>query len=506
MTYLAYIRKSRLRPNERTVSIDEQQAKALAWAGQSGVELEWFIDVDQSGRTEARAEWQRLLGRLPDPDVRGVVVYNYTKTHRNVRNYLRFYDEQIEPLNKELIDLSDPHLSLTNADGRMKATIIAAVAEHHANKTAELISASLHHVKHHQGRYIGALPFGTERDPDTGHLIPSTATYLYHPATGQARPDDGSIPDGWEVRRYYDALRHLYEIYAGDEMSYATLARRANAAGWRYNSRQNRGPLPFYKRGVQSIIRNAFLYASGLQPDGWTAQHEPILTPELCQQVQARAATRATTRDPRPATDRRIYLLTGLIYCGACGARLSGSTPNPGRPYVYYMHSIRGRCAQPATPAAALEAEVLSRLGPLLDANNLLDTLGHEIKALERSLATPTDAGQLAQHEAELERLIDLRISGLIDKQQFIRRHDPLMAKIERLKSPAAPVGKLTALYEKIQSITPADHTDQSKKRLIHSAINRIEVLNRKIIRLDWEPWVSELGGWGEGSSLEFNV
>src|SRR3990172_1981923 len=138
---LPYIRKSILKDGQKSDSPEIQQDAIARWVETNGYRLDsWFTDVDESGLNENRPAWQSLLKRLPDPDVRGVAVYNYTKTHRNVRDYLTFYDTHIAPHHKILVDVSNPMLDLSTPNGRFMATVFMAGTEHHARITSPLIN------------------------------------------------------------------------------------------------------------------------------------------------------------------------------------------------------------------------------------------------------------------------------------------------------------------------------------------------------------------------------
>lgn len=265
-TLLAYIRKS-VYKDPRAVSPEMQRAAIQQWADRNGpFAIEWFEDLGLSGRFEANREgWQALLQRLDrnDPAVYGIAVYNYTKTHRNVVHYLKFYDDRIAPLGKRLVDVSNPSLDLATANGRMLGSIQMAVAEAHSRQTSENIIEAIHHVQAVKGRHYGPTPFGCDRDPDTYHLIPSVKFYYLDVSSGDTRPDQGDPPPGYEQRYYHDALSAAAGLMDGSR-SFAECAALLNAAGWRFWTRDKSEPILFNRQRVLGIARHYALYAGEL--------------------------------------------------------------------------------------------------------------------------------------------------------------------------------------------------------------------------------------------------
>ncbi len=497
--YAAYIRISRLIEGSHSTA-PEQRERISAWMQQHrpAAALLWYEDIDHSGRSEARPAWQRLLADLAAGDIAGVVVYNYTKTHRNVREFLAFYDDHLAPRGQALIDVSNHYLNLASADGRMQATIFAAVAEHHANKTSELMTDTLRHIRWRDGRHLGRPPFGCDRDPATSHLIPSATLYLLD-ADGEAVAYREPLPAGCQPRRYWRSLEALYQLYSGPEvLSYTQAAHRANLAGWRAWQTNRIDPTPWTARSARRVTQQHHLYASGPQPDGWTAQHAPILDPELCAAVASRVAARATSRAPQPEANR-VYLLTGLAVCAACGGRMSGQHQTShynGRTYhyFYYKHAPpHPTCPQGAMPGEPIEAEIMaaidalgSRLSPALLADLLGPLLG--------PAARPAGSSRLDAARAEAERLIDLHVKGLITQAQYITRHDALTAEIEQLEAAQPAAGSAALAGNLAQLLAPAS-TPAAWRDLTRLCIQRVALRAGAIDAITWRPWVRQVFG-----------
>ncbi len=99
-----------------------------------------------------------------------------------------------------------------------------------------------------------------------------------------------------------------------------------------------------------------------------TAHVAPIIPVELFDRVQALLESRKEKRPTGRESGNYVYLLEGLVRCGACGATMSRMVANgTGGTYFYYKCSRKTRTSNAAcklrdVPAAALEKFVLDQL------------------------------------------------------------------------------------------------------------------------------------------------
>lgn len=146
--------------------------------------------------------------------------------------------------------------------------------------------------------------------------------------------------------------------------------------------------------------------------------------------LAARAALDAGYR-PRGKARHR-YELAGMLFCGACGLRLTGWSTGTG--FRYYTCQRRrkwGRDACPEGPsvgAPAAEGEVLEWAEGLLeDPAALARRMDAAIEAERAAVADPAAteralAGRVAKLDARRERLIDLAADGVLGKADLAAR------------------------------------------------------------------------------------
>jgi site-specific DNA recombinase len=154
--------------------------------------------------------------------------------------------------------------------------------------------------------------------------------------------------------------------------------------------------------------------------------HEPLITSELFQQAQTvivAAARPKEPRGPRPAASR-TYLLSGLIFCSACGRRMAGSWNNGRAHYRCNLKTADTQLARSGHAQAIYvrEDKIVDRLDRWLgdlftptrkDATiDLLHQAGQDPHTQARRQAVTTSLRscdeRLAKYRAALEAGVDL--------------------------------------------------------------------------------------------------
>lgn len=487
-----YIRKSVLKDGQPGDSPEIQRATIERWSEVNGpYRLVWFEDVDYTGLNENRPDWQRLLQYLPN--TAGVAVYNYTKTHRNVKDYLAFYDQHIAPLGKILVDVTNPLLDLKTVDGRFMATVFMAGAEHHARKTSDLMKDKAHYAIYQKHQHWGRTPYGCDRDEKTKHLVPSKQVYFYHPATDQAIKGEGDPPDSWEVRFFFDGLRAVYDLYSPGSRSITDVAMLANAAGWRRRGLKGT-PTKFDRIAVYRILQNWRLYGGQLTPGAKRSQtlpagHPPILPVELTARVGDVLKQRNIVRYAEKSASS-IYLLSGVLHCDVCGQWMSGQLSN--RIYRHYRHSDAktDACREGMVRCELLDTAVTDMVMELVSVRSMIEAVAAKIcYALRLAISGEETVSRLRQKQEEKERLIDLRISGLISKQDYVTRLEPLQAEIDRLEGRVASGHTFTDLEELTRRIMAGlpqlpQASPRDRRQLVRGLFEKIFVRNKQIVSI----------------------
>lgn len=404
---LCYIRKSLVKEGGADPASPEIQRRQLAhWCDAAGLEPEWHEDADghQSGRNLRRPGWVQVRARLSEPDIGALVVTSWERAARSAKELLAVADV-CEASGVRFVSVAD-NIDTRTADGRLQLTILAGVAEHYSRRVGEWRAAAIDQLRRARGRHYGTAPFGTQRKPSGGDLI--------------LMPSDLEQPNGSD----HDALALVYQHFGRDHLSYYTIARKMNEAGWRFRTRRG-GLRPWAPEDVRRVIRQHWIYSGNVvigQCDRGRIEvipgsHQPILPSALTQAAGMRLAT-FKPMGPRRQLPRS-HPLTGLLFCAACGQQMRGMGASP---RVYGAQHACEAGSKHWWPAAAIEDEVRRYLAELKPPD---ETMASATANAAAALAATTGhdlAAEAQRVDVALDRLADLYAEGQIDRDRYLRK------------------------------------------------------------------------------------
>ncbi len=168
MKAVLYIRVSTARQAEQGASLDTQEARLRQYAAFHGIEqVEVVADEGLSGKTTARAGFQKVMEAVKAKTVDAVIVYSLSRFARNTIATL----EAIEVMNAKGVafhSLSE-NIDTTSPIGRFFLTTLAALAQLEREQIAERTRAVLQHKKS-LGERVGQVPFGSREE--AGMIMP----------------------------------------------------------------------------------------------------------------------------------------------------------------------------------------------------------------------------------------------------------------------------------------------------------------------------------------------
>jgi site-specific DNA recombinase len=202
---------------------------------------------------------------------------------------------------------------------------------------------------------------------------------------------------------------------------------------------------PLAKASIKRILTNrAYLGFTKHRDEYFDGSFAPILSPTLFATVQEKLATRATPRKSKQAHD---FPFTGLFRCGECRSMITAqwATGKCGGRYRYYRCTKKsGYCSQGYLREDLLATQVKAQLQtvslPEAWSTYMLkkvETLEHEEKSASgnRLEGLKQDMKSL---ETKLDTLIDLHLSGDIERDQYLKKKDALMREKVSLQSKAS--------------------------------------------------------------------
>ena len=273
-----YIRVSTDRQAEEGYSIEVQKERLLAYSKtlDGTVTTELYIDDGFSGASLERPAIERLILDAEAKRVTHICVYKLDRLSRSQKDTLHLIEDVFLPNNIAFISVQESFNTAT-AFGRAVVGILSVFAQLERENIYERTRSGMQ--KRVEAGYWpggGGVPFGYDYDLEQGILVPNS--------------------DAETVRQIYDLYLQGY-----------SLQNIANQLGLKYEKLASQ--IMLRKTNIGSIEYNGVEY-KGL--------HAPIVSAEIYEKAMALHARRSEKRLVPGAR----HLLTGLVYCGGCGAKM----------------------------------------------------------------------------------------------------------------------------------------------------------------------------------------
>lgn len=408
------------------VSTDEQAIEGYSLAAQERAcraycEMQgWtvvgvFVDEGISGTLPpaARPGLAAALGLLRSGQAQALVVHKLDRLARSVRIANDLVDE-FQRRGIAFVAVAD-HLDLSTPFG-WAAFQMQNVWNELYIKNLSFETKKGHREKAAKGLWVGPVPYGYRRAGKS--LAPSDATAPT--ATGDVAA----------------AVALLFERYATGLHSDDSLAELMNTEGWRTLNWQTGQWGLFGRESVRAILINraylGYVSAGGIEFPG---QHPPLVELATFQRVQAIRAERAGQHGPFKARPADGEMLTGRVWCAACGSRMhrnwSGRATSRTARYRCSGPRAAGErhrvCDEPTALSETIEQAVLQVLSRLRVTPELRAWLDAEARAAAATTAPVADQTAIM---SRLNRLGEVYADGLINKAKYHEQRDALLAQL----------------------------------------------------------------------------
>lgn len=329
-----YIRVSTNAQFEEGYSVDAQEKRLKAWCESRDISrTKSYIDGGWSGSNLNRPEMQKLIADIKDGKVDTVVVYKLDRLSRSQKDTIYLLEDVFDKYDVSFVSINES-FDTTTPYGKAMVGILSVFAQlERENIRDRTRMGMLERLKSGLWRGGGSPPFGYDYNRESGVLIPN---------------------------KHADDVKTIFDLYL---------------QGYSTTKLANMFPV-CSDRQITEILRR-ITYLGKIKNNGeiFDGCHEPIIDEETWNRVQSELEKRSTK-----SVTNSEHLLTGLLYCGNCGAKMRyqkwGTDGNGNPKYKIYCYSQQKskpnlvhdpNCSNLKIPANELEKTVLDELFKMTD-------------------------------------------------------------------------------------------------------------------------------------------
>lgn len=327
---------------QQDISIDGQIRVCREYAAREGYTIvDVYTDraLSASHGVEKREAFQQMFRDAPKGKFDVVIVYKLSRFSRN-RYDSAIYKSKLRKAGVRLVSANEPISD--SPEGALIEGIFESLDEFYSRNLAQDVSRGMHENAAKGLSTGGAPPFGYQIVDKKFEINPATAP----------------------------AVRLVFEMYAEGKTTEA-IAAKLNGMGYRTSLGR-----AFSRTSFNTMLRNpkyigVYMYKDEIKLEGAVPA---IVDRDTFDKVQKRLHRAQIA----PATNKAIipYLLTGKIFCGACGLKMSGDSgrSHTGGQYHYYSCGGKKRrtgCKMPSLKKGMLENIVVEHARALLHPDSI---------------------------------------------------------------------------------------------------------------------------------------
>lgn len=315
-----YIRYSSHR-QDGSFTVEAQHEECMRHIERKGYKfIRQYVDTAKSGKKVAgREAFDEMIHDAHNGLFDKIIVFTFSRAFRNTKDALNYNAELKEECGVVIESVVEP-VDMDSPHGKFSATNLFAMHE----LQSDIIAG---HVK--AGMYYAA---------QEGYFLGGTVNYGYE------LYGTGEFSRGKERKKYRineaeaENVREMFRLYAnGFSIDYIQHEMKNRGVQGR------RSGAAISIQTLARMLKCEFYIGTRIYTvDGYAPIHMPhavpaIIDDETWHKVQARHAENKPA--PRESKrKKRLYPLTGKIYCGKCGAHMHGQTKgeSKGYPYSYY--------------------------------------------------------------------------------------------------------------------------------------------------------------------------
>ena len=273
-----YIRVSTDSQFEEGYSVDAQKEKLEQYCKLKDIEkYEFYIDGGWSGSNIDRPEMKRMMNEIIEKKIESVIVYKLDRLSRSQKDTVFLLEDVFIPNNCNFISLNE-NFDTTTPYGKAMIGILSVFAQLERENIRERTRMGMYErVKSGLWMGGGRIPFGYDYDPSKDILVPN---------------------------EHAEEVKQIFELYTQGYSSYEL---------------SKMFPVCNDSHINKILTRETYRGKINFRGEIFDSQHEAIISDELWDKAQLERKKR---NDNKRVYTQSEYLLTGLVMCGKCGAKM----------------------------------------------------------------------------------------------------------------------------------------------------------------------------------------
>lgn len=395
-----YIRVSTTDQAQHGYSLEAQESLLRSYAAQNGmVVYDLYADKGKSANKalSKRTELNRMLHDAESKRFDCILFKDITRWSRNSAQYYAVQDK-LDRYGVYWLAVEQPYLETKTPTGRFQVTVMLGTAQLESENTSQRIKFVMANRVANGGAISGT------HDLPLGYMTVNTEQ-------GKRVVKDPSVQD---------AVADMFQCYRRTQNQLATIRYMKDQYG-----------ITIWQASFSKILSNTMYYG---EYRGNPDYCEPYLTKAEWLDLKRRKPLY------RSQKHNGNYLFRGLLRCPVCGRNMVGRTNS----YIYYVcpyHLSYRACEYSVWHRQdRIEAFLLERIKPELDA--------YREKPQMKLPKKDKCEKQQKSLQAKLERLKNLYIEGDISKEDYTKKRDAVRAELGKLESAQSELD-----YEKLNAI-----------------------------------------------------
>lgn len=437
-------------------SIEQQKSELNEYAKKNDIIItNFYCDEAKTGTKDTREQFQNMIDDCKKKEVQAVLVWKTDRFARNTQDSL-FYKMKLEKLGIKLISITQP-IDNSTPEGALMYTLLAGMDEYYSKNLASNVKRALKMNAQNCQFNGGIAPLGYD-------IV--NKKYVINEAEAEI-------------------VKKIFELYLNGK-GILEIASILNQNGYKTKKGKE-----FGKNSIYDIVGNerytgTYIFNKGTKHNHDISNEKEIriengMPAIISKETYLKAMElRRVNKRANFKKNSNVYILSGLVYCGKCGAKYNGSTSIRKRNEIeyrngYYQCANRNnvhKCDNHRIKQDALENNIIQNLiNKILNGSNF-ETIVEKIKVEYENLMQASKSEikplekQLKEAKENKENIIDvIAKTGNADLVKQLEKYSAQIEDIEQKIEFYKLNNEVNIPFEKIEETFKADISKLKKRK-----------------------------------------